>query len=279
MTIGRGGSGAPTKREADLTQRLTKLDRNGTPYRRPPAIESKIGEFSGKSIEDILRCSRRSTANGDLLPLEVLVHFARAAVRRRDQRATSLLLGPLLMRCRQILQQKISDDAPFDAAQLREEILAKLACLFAEDLAQDAGSELDFYECQFLRAFSFLRISAVRRATREAKRLAPVPQPSEEDGDGDTTDEECLARVHEVYRSEPTHEHEVERRRIANAVESLPDDERAAVVLRYACGLPVASKDPDEETVAKRCSVAGRTIRNRLRAANAKLKDLLKEEK
>jgi len=48
-------------------------------------------------------------------------------------------------------------------------------------------------------------------------------------------------------------------------------DERDAVVLVHVLGYKVESGDPDEDTAATRCKCTGRTIRNRLMRAAAKL--------
>lgn len=54
----------------------------------------------------------------------------------------------------------------------------------------------------------------------------------------------------------------------------LPADDRKLLLLRFGNEIKVESKDPDEFTLAKHYGVEGRTIRNRLKAALARLAKL-----
>lgn len=56
-------------------------------------------------------------------------------------------------------------------------------------------------------------------------------------------------------------------------VAALPEDERKAVILCGVLGLKEESEDPTIVTAATLCGVTGRTIRNRLKRAAAKLSD------
>jgi DNA-directed RNA polymerase specialized sigma24 family protein len=58
---------------------------------------------------------------------------------------------------------------------------------------------------------------------------------------------------------------------IREAIQSLPPPAQDAFLLRYAFGLPVASQDPDELTVARLLGVSDRTIRTRLQQAEQSL--------
>ena len=58
------------------------------------------------------------------------------------------------------------------------------------------------------------------------------------------------------------------------AIISLPSDERKAVILCRVLGYKEESEDPSAVTAAKLCGVTGRTIRNRLSRAEAKLSHL-----
>jgi DNA-directed RNA polymerase specialized sigma24 family protein len=51
----------------------------------------------------------------------------------------------------------------------------------------------------------------------------------------------------------------------------LPPEERDAVILCHVMGYPEESDDPAKRTAATICGVTGRTTRNRLKRAAAKL--------
>ena len=57
------------------------------------------------------------------------------------------------------------------------------------------------------------------------------------------------------------------------AVARLTDNERMAVYLKFIEGLPEESDDPERVTVSKLLGVTGRSVRNYLRRAEAKLRE------
>jgi DNA-directed RNA polymerase specialized sigma24 family protein len=133
-------------------------------------------------------------------------------------------------------------------------------------------NELDFYECRFNMAFRALRIDAVRREARRRKRsIAVVDLPPSDAPGGPDAYEDAFARVSENFRVLPTQEWDVFREPFMKAIEALPAEEREAVILVHVLGYKEESEDPDEETAATRCNCTGRTIRNRLSRAAAKL--------
>lgn len=181
----------------------------------------------------------------------------------------SLVLPVLLNRCETNLLVKVPDGQLPEAASLREEILGAFSELFAIDGTDDASDELDFYECKFNRAFRFFRIDIVRRETARLKPMAQMPEPNQ-DGEPDAY-EDVFARVSETFLAPATQENEVFRTELLDAIQRLPPDERDAVILVHVVGYKEESDDPDEETAATRCNCTGRTIRNRLTRAAAKL--------
>lgn len=80
-----------------------------------------------------------------------------------------------------------------------------------------------------------------------------------------------FARVSEAFRSPATQESVAFRSELQDAILTLPPDERDAVILVHGLGYQEESDDPDEVTAATRCNCTGRTIRNRLTRAAAKL--------
>jgi hypothetical protein len=188
------------------------------------------------------------------------------------------VLPVLLGRCEANLFVKVPDGRMPNAADLRQDILDDLTDLFVMDGTGDFPDELDFYECRFNKAFRALRIDAVRRYVRRQKRsITVVDLPQSEVASEPNAHEDAFARVSEVFRVLPTQEWDAVREPLLNAIEALPADERKAVILVHVLGYKVESEDPKEETAAKRCNCTGRTIRNHLKRAAAKL-SLFKED-
>lgn len=75
----------------------------------------------------------------------------------------------------------------------------------------------------------------------------------------------------ETFRSAAMQEGELVRSELYDAILDLPSDERDAVILVHVLGYQEESDDPQTVTAATRCGCTGRTIRNRLTRAAAKL--------
>jgi len=180
-----------------------------------------------------------------------------------------LVLPVLLGRCEANLLVKVPDGKLPEAESLREDILGAFSELFASDGTRNGEDELDFYECKFNRAFRFFRIDIVRRETARLKPVTQMPKPDEE-GEPESQDE-VFARVSDAFRTPATQDGDALRSELDDAIHELPPEEREAVILVHVLGYQEESQAPDEETAATRCNCTGRTIRNRLKRAAAKL--------
>jgi hypothetical protein len=181
----------------------------------------------------------------------------------------SVLLPPLLARCEAILKKKILESDMPNAAEIRGEILAEFSVLFAEDGLGNNPDELDFFECRFNRAFRCFRIDFMRGETVRTEHLVELP--SENEAPDSFGDEERLPRISDAFQKAATQLPDVFLQRLLGAIRLLPPDERKAVILCCVFGYKEESDDPAETTAASLCGVTGRTIRNRLHRAAAKL--------
>jgi hypothetical protein len=259
-----------------MARPLTKKNKDGNLYARPPEIETAIDSALQQDIATLQRrsqCSRRDSPA--FMPLECLVYIIREARRRRDEATMSLLLPSLLARCEAMLISKISDSRP-NGAEIRGEILGEFSVLFAEDGSGENPDELDFFECRFNRAFRFFRISFLRRPSTRAMLLEASLHDNE--GEDSPVDEESIARNFSEFQQPATQLSGVFRDELLNAIKSLPPDERRAVVLCHMLGYKAESEDPSETTAATLCRVTGRTIRNRLERAAKKLSQFSDKE-
>ena len=260
-----------------MARELTKLDKNGERYRRPPTIEATIDAALTQDLSTLQRrASVHNRSSPDFLPPEALVHLIREARRRDDTDTMNSLLRPLLARCARTLRSKVHGDELPNPEAIREEILSQFAELFAIDGTSEGADSLDFYEVRFNLAFRTLRIDEVRRETRRLSRHPLIqdlasPQVSEEGEGEELSDEDILADLSSLARSQPQQIKNIFLGGLVPAINALPLDERRAVILCHHLGLPVESDDPDRMTAAKACGVTGRTIRNRLASAKAKL--------
>ena len=252
-----------------MARPLTKHDRNGNRYYRPPNIEATINEALNQDLSTLCQRAALDYRSPGGLPSECLVHLIRDAGCRGDQAMMTALLPPLLTRCEANLCAKITDDQFRDAAGLRDEALGEFSELFAVDGYDDNNNDLDFFEIRFNRAFRAFRIDFVRREIRRVQDVVSLPNLS--DHNESTAYEDVFSRVSETFRSPASQKNTLFRNDLLKAINNLPPDERQAVVLCHLMGLEEESEDPEKTTAATLCGVTGRTIRNRLRRAAAKL--------
>jgi hypothetical protein len=256
---------------------LTKKDQYGAPYKRPAEVETAIDA----AIQlDFVALRERAVVwnpdSPDFIPIECLVYIIREAGRRHDEQTMSVLLPLLLARCEARLKKKILDSDVPNAAEIRGEILAEFSVLFAEDGSGNNPDELDFFECRFNLAFRSFRIDFMRRETTRTEQLVELP--SENEAPDSLDDEERLLRVSDPFQKAATQLPDIFLEQLLNAIRVLPPDERKAVVLCCVFGYKEESDDPGETTAASLCGATGRTIRNRLNRAAAKLSKFKKEE-
>jgi hypothetical protein len=259
-----------------MARPLTKYSKEGALYTRPPAVEANI---DGALLIDLPTLRGRllvtDKAAPDYLRSECLVHLVRDAHRSGDVTRRDGVFTVLLGRCEAILKAKISDRLP-NAGELRELVLSELGELLIADGTGDHPDELDFYECRFNLAFRTLRIDVVTRELDEVNRAANLPE--ERDSGEPDAYEDAFARVSEAFQTPATQQRALFLEDLLKAIKALPPDERKAVILIHFLGYDEESDKSDKVTAATLCNCTGRTIRNRLSRAAAKLAHCFKED-
>lgn len=252
-----------------MARPLTKCNKEGVLYTRPSSVEANI---DGALLNDLpaLRARLLVTDKGapDYLRSESLVHLVRAAHRAGDDRRRDAAFTVLLGRCEAILKAKVSTQLP-NAEALREEVLSEFAELLVSDGTGDNPDELDFYECRFNLAFRTLYVDMLTRELGEVNRAAVLPE--EEASGAPSAYEDTFARLTDAFQTPATQQSTLFLDDLWAAINALPPMERRAVILVHVLGYKEESDNPDTVTAATLCNCTGRTIRNRLSRAVAKL--------
>ncbi len=249
---------------------LTKTNAQGIVYTRPPDVEAQIDEAVLLSPAELKkRLEVKNLRKDGFLRSETLVHLLRRGIAISSMEIFNAILPVLLKRCEKTLRQKIPDYQFPTAEGLRDDILGELAELLAVDGRGEIPDELDYYECRFNSAFRALRIDRVNQEITRLNRSAPVE--SVEDLNESLGDKELLKDVAASLHDHETPEARLSMQRLLDAIDALPKKERDAVTLVHILGLKEESEDQNEETAATKCQCTGRTIRNRLASAAAKL--------
>ena len=259
-----------------MVRPLTKHDKTGNLYIRPHRVETQINTILSQSPATLRHhLAIADPQSPDYLHSECLVHIIRDARRNSDDDRLKAAFPVLVVRCEAILRAKIPDNALPTAADVREEVLGQFGELFVTDGTEENRDHLDCFECRFNLAFRAFYIDLVRseKARRKQRRKQLVPLL--DDGiEPSHPHKEIPTRLIEALRSQETAENSVLLREIYEAIDTLPDDERKAVILCHVMGHKIESNNPDETTAATICNVTGRTIHNRLSRAAEKLSHL-----
>ncbi len=195
-----------------------------------------------------------------------MVHLIRRDVKAHSS-GTSPLAGrlaedltPLLLeRCERGLRRSIRGFPPSACAEIREEVLGRLAVSLA-----GSGDEADFLEVRFALALKRLRIDICRRERRRMQGLVALEEPVAESPDADS--ENLIDRLPPLPASQE------DRMLIQQALSKLTDEERKVLVLHKLAGVPMNSTvDDGTTTLVTLLGRSERTLRNRLRSAEAKL--------
>lgn len=258
-----------------MVRPLKTCSRAGRRYARPTAVEDEIAAALSSGEGELLRrISIRDTTSLEYLRTESLVYFLREARRSGDEVLQNSALEFLLGRCEKILDNTVRNSLPH-AQDVREEALSAFSELLANDGTGERPDELDYYECRFNSAFAAFRNSVLRRENGRLTPLTPLPGDVDEQG-RDYGDAAGLPLL-EVFQVPPNQMDAVFRRELRDAINGLPPDEREALVLCYLLRYNVESENPDETTAATLCRCTGRTIRNRLARAAARLSHVLED--
>ncbi len=247
---------------------LTRKTRGGEVLRRPARIEAEIAATLALGGREILARAAGDDAAGKTMSEECMVHMIRRDLRmsqaspRGGAGGRSLVeeLTPVLLaRCEAVLKRSIRGFPPSAADEIREDVLGRLAVSLA-----GPGDEADFLEVRFALALKRLRIDACRRERRRLQGVVAL----EEVAPAGTSDDSEPPAVDRVPPSPPGQE---ERLLIRQALRSLTAEERKIVVLHKLAGVPLASKADRGATLVGLLGRSERTLRNRLRSAEAKL--------
>lgn len=254
---------------------LTKRSKEGAVYVRPAVVESNIDGTLGQETEELIRRARvPDRHSAEYLRSECLVHVIRHAIRSGDDSRYNSLLPILLLRCEANLNSKISQHVP-NADYVREEVLGEFSVLFAGEAEDDPPDELDYYEVRFNHAFRTLRCEVLRRECKNTNRAKVL-------SDGSETDDE-RARSSNLPACRPTQEDGLLLADLATSFSRLPEKIQNAMALKEL-GLAIGSDDhkkdlaDGKDTIAARCRVSGRTVRDWLTRAHTHIEQTRQEE-
>lgn len=256
---------------------LKRVKKDGTPYKRPPAIDAAIDIALAQDL-DTLRSRARvaDPSHAQYMQTECLLHLVRAARIANDTVRVNQLLPLLLARCEARLRAVLPNHSRADAAGLRDEILQDVGVRTAKTGTDEDTDVLDFFEIRFNAALTKLRLNHLEKDGTHRRVFNEIPETVDEDGTP-IDEDNVLARLSDAARSPGRQENYVYLTQVLRFIATLPAHERDAVINCSIRGLKIESDNPSEVTAATLAGVTPRAISKRLKNAAAKLKKFNEE--
>ena len=230
---------------------------------RPPEVEREIAALVVLPDGEILQRARIVEPDEPgYIRSESLVHLVRRDLRGETRQLVDGLTQALLRRCELNMSRSVTGFKEPTRSQVREEILDRFILALL-----DPATEPDWFEVRFNRQFKFLRIDVCRRFQRGHLKPLDAEEP-DEDEDGEAIDllpSGGLSQEQGLL--------------LKQALDLLPEEERKIFLLHRHLGLPISSKNEDDDTITKVMGLSERTVRYRLRSAEERFAALEEKKK
>ena len=245
---------------------LTRVRKDGAPYSREPHAEAQIRRLCRITERERRACCAINDRNHpDFVGEEALVYCLRAYHAQGDTERAWHIAEQLTERVAGHIRRKLGRWrlTTEDAEECARDLFAALyEALFDREQTAEFW-EVRFWVCLDRRLWNLIE-----------KRQATADQ-EWHGAERDTEEREADDPLLHLPDTQPGPEELLEQR---EALALLTETERLALYLCRVEGWPEESDDPERPSVARALGVTGRTVRNYLRRAEAKLRAWQQEE-
>lgn len=258
---------------------LTARDDEDKPYSRRAVVQAQLVRLW--ALSSALRETELEngvSADGTELPMEALLHFARAAWRQNDQGTYEKLFRVLFARVEANIAKTVFSSRLATAKNAREAIIDRFIVLLAEDCS-GKHLRLDYFEVNFAHGLACIRASVLRyfdRQKRKSIETIALDGGDPQTGESNLSLESKAAMADFLLRVRSKIANPAFRSDLYLAIDTLPEDQREAVLLSLD-GMQSASIDNQKMTIAQTLKCSDRTVRNLHTRAAASLQVALKE--
>lgn len=244
-----------------MVRPLTRMTRDGKPYRRVEEIETLLEQLVSVSLDELLERSSISNRNDPrYIPSECLVHLIRGTRSDPSIRRFEGLYRNLLRRVLRSVPSPDSADGQtlsLTRARIQEKVVDRLADLLAAD-RREPSDRLDFFEVRFDAALANLRRDAQEQVWKEQNRYQSLVTDSEP-GEFNAVLDSAVGQFDPFGVAEM--QGQDYRSRLDAAIDTLPPDQiRIIQMLRR--GVPIDSREDGVMTIAKALGRSEKTIRS-----------------
>lgn len=250
--------------EAETESRpLTRRNANQNVYQRLPEVEAQIAECARLEHLDLLALLPHDYQDSRHIKDETLCYLIRERLYENRGAEANDLIQVLLERHAGTINRRVCGNVEARHAEdcIREITTNLLMQIF--NLETDKG---DFAQVRFGLYFERLTTEAIKKFHLLERRERMMSEPRARDDD--TNDFDKL----DSLTDEKTMPLE-KRLMMRDALNSLAPELREVFVLRHYDDWQIEAASPDEPSISRYCQVTPRTVRNRLKQAEAELQN------
>ncbi len=258
----------PSRAGAEADKGVRPLTRRyvdtGAPYERLPEVEAQVRHvlaLEGTALAAELRHDYKSPAH---IKDETLCYLIRERVRADRHEEASAVTEVLLRRVAGMIRQRVVSGGVDE--RHREDCEGEIVSQLLTELYDVETDRGDFAQVRFglyFKRLSYLVIHNFRQL-QQCERQAESVISTQDDRAEEIDLLDTLAEERALSAEE--------RVLLRDALARLPDTLRAPFLLRYFDGWQIESDSPTEPSISRRLNVTPRTVRNRLRDAEAILR-------
>ena len=255
-------TGASTNKDVrPLTRRYIGT---GEPYERLPEVEEQLRHVLPLEEQELVAVIQHDYKSAGHIKDETLCYLIRERVRDGRDVDANAVAEVLLRRHARTISSRVRRGGIEE--RHREDCAAEIVSLLLIELFDMDSDDGEFAQVRFGLHFDRLsrtvigRFLRLQRQERQADSIALA-----QGGGGEEIDVlDTLADEHTLSAEERT--------LLRDALSHLPAELRAPYLLRYYDGWQIESNSPAEPSISRQLNVTPRTIRNRLRDAEASLR-------
>jgi RNA polymerase sigma factor (sigma-70 family) len=251
--------------EAEGTVRpLTRHANTGSLYERSPEVEAQLRRVLALEETEIMKALQPDYKSDAHIKDEALCYLIRERLRDGHQESANAVTEVLLQRHAATIKQRIRL-AGIDERH-REDCDGEITTRLLTELFDTDSNRSDFAQVRFGLYFEKLSNGVINRfrKTQQREQQAASAVHTQDDGAKEIDLLDTLADERALSAEE--------RAEMRDALARLSKDLREVYTLRYFDGWQIESASTSEPSISRHLGVSSRTVRNRLREAEAILK-------
>lgn len=242
---------------------LTRRNAEANVYQRLPEVEVQIAECAGLEHDVLLARLPHDYQDSRHIKDETLCYLIRERLYEHRHSEASDLMEVLLQRHAGTINRRVRGNVEARHAEDCMEEITTALLMQIYNLETDKG---DFAQVRFGSYFKRLTTEAIKKFHQLERRERMINEPRARDDDTGEIDKLDSLTDEKTIPIE-------KRLMMRDALKYLAPELREVFVLRYFDDWQIEAASPDEPSISRYCQVTPRTVRNRLKQAEAALQN------